>query len=265
MKYFSSCAVVALVSTLSSCSLERANGFVMQHSGSGARDSSLGLSPLLNEFSSAYTYSLTHYQLATESATAACLAGIGDVVAQVTATDDDTKPSQSSFDWKRSQTFVAKGAVSGIMWSYWYAQCDAWSLNFAQHCVQDAGAVRAVQLATSILLEQFVWCPLLYSMWDIPFPILCRGDSIEEIPNQVKSKIGPLLLENAKVWTFANLLVYNIPLQWRVVVVSLTDVVWQSIVSSSIAATTVPPPLPSGKYNTALEEDQPPVEVLVKL
>ena len=33
---------------------------------------------------------------------------------------------------------------------------------------------------------------------------------------------------------FANVLAYKIPLQWHVVVVSLTDIMWASILSSSI-------------------------------
>ena len=38
------------------------------------------------------------------------------------------------------------------------------------------------------------------------------------------------------VWIPSNIFIYQIPLQWRVVVASLTDVVWQSILSSSISS-----------------------------
>jgi len=53
-----------------------------------------------------------------------------------------------------------------------------------------------LQLIISILLEQFVWFPIIYSLWDIPFPMLLRGGDVEEIPSQVQSTIGGLLWDN---------------------------------------------------------------------
>lgn len=193
---------------------------------------------LLTDISTAYTYSLTHYQLATESATTAVLAGVGDLVAQTLSHHKQKNEEQfaKNIDWKRAQTFVLKGSVSGILWSQWYAFCDPFTLQLAQQVVTTPDGISNIQLLLSILLEQFIWCPILYSLWDIPFPMLLRGDAIETIPQNVRATIAPLLLENAKVWTFANLFIYHIPLQWRVVIVSLTDVVWQSVLSSSIAA-----------------------------
>lgn len=203
------------------------------------RPSPTQLSLVLGDIPSAYTYALSHYQLATESATSAFLAGVGDLVAQTVASQQDEKDFQfidrKDIDWNRYQTFVIKGSLSGILWSNWYAFCDPFSLGIAQS-LQSADSSN-LQLLISILLEQFIWCPILYSLWDIPFPILLRGDDVTTIPTKVQSTIGGLLWENAKVWTFANLFVYNIPLQWRVVIVSLTDVVWQSILSSSIGET----------------------------
>jgi protein Mpv17 len=180
--------------------------------------------------------------LATESATTAFLAGIGDLVAQTLSHhQNDDHPNEEqlfTIDWSRYQTFVLKGSVSGILWSKWYAFCDPFTLLLAQNLVSTStdSVSNNIQLLLSILLEQFVWCPILYSLWDIPFPMWLRGDDLKTIPQNVQSTIGNLLIDNAKVWTFANLFIYNIPLQWRVVIVSLTDVVWQSVLSSSIAA-----------------------------
>jgi hypothetical protein len=192
---------------------------------------------LIDVTTAAYTYSLSHYQLATESATTAFLAGIGDLVAQTLSAHHHQQQQKCdenqkfTIDWSRYQTFVLKGSVSGILWSKWYAFCDPFTLMLSQNM----DGIPNIQLLLSILLEQFVWCPLMYSVWDIPFPMLLRGDDLREIPQNVQAAIGNLLIDNAKVWTVANIFIYNIPLQWRVVIVSLTDVVWQSVLSSSIA------------------------------
>jgi hypothetical protein len=38
-------------------------------------------------------------------------------------------------------------------------------------------------------------------------------------------------VENAKVWTLVNILIYNIPVQYRLLVMSVANVFWQSVVS----------------------------------
>lgn len=126
---------------------------------------------LIDEVAGAYTWSLTNYQLATESATSALLAGLGDVAAQL--------QEQKGIDWRRYRIFCVKGSVFGILWSNWYAFCDPTSLSIVEHLSLDSAATIPVQLFISILLEQFVWCPIIYSLWDIPFPMLLRGDAID--------------------------------------------------------------------------------------
>ena len=222
---------------------------------------------LLADISSAFTYSLTHYQLATESATAALLAGVGDGMAQLSVIQQENNShndgnvmqenAKHNLDWRRTRIFVLKGSVSGILWSKWYAFCDPFSMDIAQQCYNnlvqlhqhlpfavlnpisdDTTLLLSLQIGISILLEQFIWCPFIYSVWDIPFPMLLRGDPIEDMPARVKATLPPLLWENCKVWTPANIIIYQIPLQWRVVLVSLTDVLWQSILSSALASST---------------------------
>jgi len=87
----------------------------------------------------------------------------------------------------------------------------------------------------AILLEQFFWVPLVYTFWDIPVPTLLSKD-IENtsIPSQVQTKLPGLLVDNAKVWTFINILVYNAPVQYRVLISSIADILWQSILSRHV-------------------------------
>jgi len=87
----------------------------------------------------------------------------------------------------------------------------------------------------AILLEQFFWVPLVYTFWDIPVPTLLSKD-IENtsIPSQVQTKLPGLLVDNAKVWTFINIIVYNAPVQYRVLISSMADILWQSILSRHV-------------------------------
>jgi len=55
------------------------------------------------------------------------------------------------------------------------------------------------------------------------------------VPKEVKSKLGYMLVENAKVWTLANMVIYNAPVQFRVVLANIGDIFWQSIVSDVAA------------------------------
>lgn len=77
-------------------------------------------------------------------------------------------------------------------------------------------------------------CPLMYAFWDIPVPALLSGSPLRTIPAQVQSKLGDLLIANAKLWTPVNIIVYSIPVEFRLLLSSMTDVVWQSI-NSAIA------------------------------
>lgn len=128
----------------------------------------------------------------------------------------------------------------GIIWSNWYALNDSWSDTITLDMVQQFAIPQnyewIAKTFTSIALEQFVACPIVYSLWDIPVPALLQGTPPSEIVPQVKAKIPGLLLENAKVWTFVNIIVYNIPIQFRVLFMSACDVFWQSVISETVAA-----------------------------
>jgi hypothetical protein len=44
------------------------------------------------------------------------------------------------------------------------------------------------------------------------------------------------LIDNTKVWTPANLLIYNAPLEFHAALANLVDIFWQSIVSDMAAS-----------------------------
>jgi len=165
------------------------------------------------------------------------MAGIGDTVAQV-QTQKQNKGGEynlENLDKKRLKNFILKGFGSGILWSYCFALSDQWCTAFAQS--QDIGPEGVYYTLSSMMIDQFLWSPIIFSLWDIPFPLLLRGTRFSEIPAEVNGKVRGLLWENAKVWTFINIVVYNIPLEWRVIITTLGDLFWQSIVSETVSPT----------------------------
>jgi hypothetical protein len=62
-----------------------------------------------------------------------------------------------------------------------------------------------------------------------------NGAPVESVPGQAKEKIGPLLLENAKVWSFLNVVIYNLPVQYRLPTMSVADIFWHSVIASVAA------------------------------
>ncbi len=101
-----------------------------------------------------------------------------------------------------------------------------------------------IHVVICIVLEQFFVCPLFYTVWDIPIPALLSGSPIRQIPAQIQAKLVPLLIANAKVWTPANIITYSLPSEYRVLFASMTDVIWQTILSdiTSNEIILAPPP-----------------------
>lgn len=238
----------------------------------------IGDSSSVSNIMDMYEFCLSHYQLPTVSITSAFCAGVGDAMAQVRAQTTSTQASPlmntiTTMDKKRISIFVLKGAVGGIIWSAWYSWLDPLTsilatdiLNMDQQLHSTATTIPTtkssllsiesilslinpslIAAVLSTAMEQFFFCPLLFGLWDLPFSMLCRGDPIRTIPTNVQKTIGPVLLENAKVWTFANMVVYTTPLQWRVALTSLAEAVWQTILAEQLANAKVtaesPPPL----------------------
>ena len=211
---------------------------------------------------SAYTYCLNAYQIPTQMATFGAFSATGDAIAQnvqlaqedENENNDENKSQQASssssssssttssttttttleYDPARTFRFLLKGLGGGVVWNFWYnVVADPLSLQCLQQLGVQAGSEweQPARVATSIVLEQFVACPVAYACWDIPVPALLSGQatSWKDIPNQVRAKLAPLLIANAKVWTPVNIVTYSLPAEWRLLFVSVCELLWQSV------------------------------------
>jgi hypothetical protein len=193
---------------------------------------------VFNELAGAYNFALTHYTLPTEAATAAVLSCIGDLIAQ---TEDirDPEKKQASSNVARTRNYFVKGLGSGVIWSIYYREtdvlCDEWATQLLSTTIGVQASseflVATVKTVLAVVLEEVIACPIVFSLWDIPIPAILGGSALSTIPSQVKSKLPELVVENAKVWTLVNILIYNIPVQYRLLVMSVANVFWQSVVS----------------------------------
>jgi Mpv17 / PMP22 family len=105
-----------------------------------------------------------------------------------------------------------------------------------------------IRVFLCIVLEQCFVSPLFFTIWDIPIPALLSGSPMRQIPAQIQAKLLPLLIANAKVWTPANVITYNLQPEHRVLFASMTDVLWQTILSqitSNEISLQPPPPIPT--------------------
>mmetsp|Transcript_24362 Transcript_24362/g.52527 ORF Transcript_24362/g.52527 Transcript_24362/m.52527 type:complete len:371 (-) Transcript_24362:86-1198(-) len=206
----------------------------------------LSSSGLPSAFISTYPTLLAEYPLPTKSITNGVLCGMSDIIAQ------SRDSSRKEFNYGRLVRFAGKGCIGGIIWSYWYDNLDGFlnldsdfnlfklsgvasnKIDFINYqWIRDHIAIITTTL--SILIEQFIWCPIVFGTFEIPISTLLNGGSISTIQKEVDSKLNGLLVSNAKVWTLANIVIYNAPVQWRPAVSSCVDLLWQSIVSDVAA------------------------------
>jgi len=147
--------------------------------------------------------------------------------------------------------FDLQGCFGGIIWSLWYDNLDrfldlesnfniykisgvtSYNTGTMYGWIRDHSAI--VTTALSILIEQFLWCPIYFGAFEIPVSTLLNGGSISTVKDEVDSKLNGLLISNAKVWTLANVVIYNAPVVWRPAVSNCVDLLWQSIVSDVAA------------------------------
>lgn len=225
-------------------------------------DTKLNLLPELDgepflTIANSYTSALEEQPFITKACTGFFLCGSGDVLAQFRARGtkeliDSFEPelpstleptSSSSFDYARLLRFASKGFFGTLLWAFWYDISDELireesilstlqSISIQNPSEFTVNTARTVAL---ILAEQFVTCPLIYGLWEIPVSTLLNGASPKKIPYEVQSKIVPMLIDNAKIWTWANLVIYNVPLQYRAICGNIMDILWQSIVADYAA------------------------------
>lgn len=170
---------------------------------------------------SVYNSWLDSAPLLTKASTSSVLFAAGDALAQ--ASDAN---SQDGLSLKRVVRFAGTGFGNGIAWSYWY------SFSSDLFAPLDEPALR---VAGAMAIEQFLWCPFLYCLYLIPLSSLLNGAALADIPLEIRKRIGPLLIANAKVWTPANVIIYNVPLEYRVLAGNAIDLVWASICSETAA------------------------------
>ena len=203
----------------------------------------------------AYSNSLVQYPFVTRGATGFFLCGIADVIAQIRGYESDNIQDPESnqihipvpfleiINMPRLARFATKGFFGTIIWAVWYDYSDHLlnrnNVLAVLKTVGILGASDAVQNVARtgmlILVEQFVTCPLIYGLWEVPISTLLNGSPIARITYEVKDKLGDMLIENAKVWTLANIIIYNTPLQYRTTIANVMDIIWQSIVSDFAA------------------------------
>jgi len=175
--------------------------------------------------------------LATKAAISSIAYGAGDVIAQkVSSRDSVLKPETSSINYPRLGRYMVTGLLSGLFWVKWYELCDIICLDLMSSILGSVHASEAaMRTVLSLALEQLAWCPLFYGLFLIPFSALLNGATPEKIPGEVQNKLGGLLIDNAKVWTFANILIYNAPPDVRSIVANAFDLVWAYIVAKTAA------------------------------
>jgi hypothetical protein len=175
-----------------------------------------------------------------------------------------------SYDPTRGLHYFVKGLGSGVLWSGWYSisdttamqvwepflENDAWwsmATTTIMTMVQSNGDQETFHLVypnpnvlriiTCIILEQVLVCPIMYALWDIPVPALLRGSPVRQIPQQIQTKLPPLLWANFQVWTPVNIITYQLPAEYRVLFASMADLLWQTI-NSRITGQEIPIRIP---------------------
>jgi hypothetical protein len=225
---------------------------------------------LLNERAHLHIASFApfHYYVK-QSLCAAAFSVLGDAIAQMTTEfgNEDTSSFNRPYDTDRGVAFFIKGLGSGIIWAAWFNLAEVWSSNLTELALSEDVLLKnyplltkfspstlhqIVQTTISILMEQFLVCPPLYGLWEVPVTCILRGSPMRQIPSQVQEKLGPLLIANAKVWTLVNCITYNVPVEFRVLFSSAADIVWQAI-SASITAEEIHLQPPQGSTMTTLE------------
>ncbi len=178
------------------------------------------------------------------------------------SSSNDSSPSQSSFkiDYLRLARFATKGIVGTLIWSTWYDLSDnvyndenisrilsglgvnldmdatSSSSSSSSSSVQKTNIFRIIML---MITEQFIACPIIYGLWEIPVATIFNGGltyaSVSKIPYELKDKLRPMLIDNFKIWTPANIFIYSTPVEYRALMANFGDILWQSIVSDFAA------------------------------
>lgn len=197
-------------------------GGTAAHRPPGAAVAALG--PLLDAVGGAYLSALAAHPRVVQAVGSSAIYALGDVIAQ--------RAWVNGWDKERTARFGLTGLGAGVLWGAWYDAADA--------ALADVHS-NAVRLSLSLLLEQFLWCPIFYGLFLLPFTSALAGKSRAEVGDTVKQELVPTLVANAKVWTPANIVIYSAPVMMRVAVSNIVDVLWAiylSVIAVKVAGET---------------------------
>lgn len=190
-----------------------------------------------------YSLLLDKHYYSASSISVATFCAIGDAIAQtLEITTGKNFLGKKDFDWRRNLRYAVKGLGGGLFWSVWYQLNEVFSVAIASWFLQSwsipladaetSGLKTVIRTISSIVLEQFVAAPINFAFYELPFLSILNGNSISSIPGTVHEKLGSLLVAHAKVWTVLNVLIYNVPVRWRLLVETGADVLFETLASS---------------------------------
>lgn len=166
-----------------------------------------------------YDSLLSAHPLATKSWTNGAVAVAGDAIAQ------RRDPDLEGYDFERGARFCAKALLGGALWVGFYDAADA----------STAALAGASRVAASMALEQLLWAPFYFGLYDLPAASLLNGVPSDGVASVVARHLPRTLAANAKIWTPANVVVYSAPLEYRLLIANGVDLLW-STVQADIAA-----------------------------
>jgi hypothetical protein len=214
-------------------------------------------SPL--EALTAYDQLLETAPILTKGLTSSALFGVSDLIAQtVESTSQPASVGASTpgiASARRTARFMVTGFGSGLIWHHWYA--FAQGLTDELTAGIDGASLALARTSLNVALEQFLFIPVYFSLYLLPVMSLQTGKPLSQLPDEVAAQLPGLLWQNAKVWTPANVVIYNLPLQWRCVASNTVDVLWGVICSSMVNQDACDPAQDTCELNepTACEAD----------
>ncbi len=231
-------------------------------------DKGVGILGSLQSMAKSYSDAMKKRPTVTKACTGLVLCSLGDIMAQVqsfqekksTVSSSSSSSTQQPFtmDYTRLARFAFRGVISTLIWGVWYDISNDLSkdenmkrmlVGVGMHdkigkrgnsddrdaATAEAAFINSLRIFMLMMAEQFVMCPIVYSTWDLPVSTLLNGAPISKIPFEIKSKLIPMLIDNFKVWTPANILIYSSPVEYRTLLANIVGIIWQAIMSGFAA------------------------------
>ncbi|KAL1567679.1 protein SYM1-like [Salvia divinorum] len=190
----------------------------------------------------AYEEALKEHPVLSKMVISGIVYSIGDWIAQCY----EGKPL---FEFDRTRMFrsgLVGFTLHGSLSHYYYQFCEA-LFPFKDWWVVPA----------KVAFDQTVWSAVWNSIYYVVLGFL-RGESLENIVNELKATFLPLLTAGWKLWPFAHLITYGVvPVEQRLLWVDCVELIWVTILStysnekSEVRISEVSGPNPKGK---SLEE-----------